>query len=121
VPALLWVSALGLAAGFPGGARFVLRPELAQATAPSLAWPLLLALSALAQWAVVMRLARVLFLDAPAAEAAPAAPAALPAAPRSWPAWALVALALGLEVWLALSGRLMPAGAAVQQILFPGG
>jgi hypothetical protein len=32
-----------------------------------------------------------------------------------------VALALGLEVWLALSGRLMPAGAAVQQILFPGG
>jgi len=121
VPALLWVSALGLAAGFPGGARFVLRPELAQATAPSLAWPLLLALSALAQWAVVMHLARVLFLDAPAAKAAPAAPAALPAAPRSWPAWALVALALGLEVWLALSGRLMPAGAAVQQILFPGG
>jgi len=139
VPALLWVAALGLAAGFPGGARFALRPELAGATAPSLAWPLLLALSALAQWAVAMRLARVLFLDAPApggggapgapgaaGPAAAAARGAVAAPPRAvaapeWPAWGLVALALALHLWLALSGRLLAAGPAARQVLLPGG
>jgi NADH:ubiquinone oxidoreductase subunit 2 (subunit N) len=139
VPALLWVSALGLAAGFPGGARFALRPALAQGVAPSLAWPLLLALSAIAQWAVVMRLARVLFLDAPQPAAVISAPPEAPApaaspiagappasvgagaAQRSWPAWVLVALALACELWIALSGRLLPPGGAAQQILFPGG
>jgi len=81
----------------------------------------------------------VLFLDAPApggggasgapgvgGPAAAAARGAVAAVPRAvaapeWPAWGLVALALALHLWLALSGRLLAAGPAARRILLPGG
>jgi NADH:ubiquinone oxidoreductase subunit 2 (subunit N) len=117
--ALLWVAALALAAGFPGGVRFALRPALALAGQPPALWGLLLALSALVQWAVVVRLARALFLDLPAEPGG-----SLPVRGSPWrarAAWALVALALAAEIALAMGGRLSHAAPPGWQKLLPGG
>jgi len=111
--ATLWLAALALAAGFPGGPRFALRPVLAWTTGEPAGWTLLFLLSALLQWAAAARLARVLFLEiAPADEPPPARPAG-----RAWIAWSLAALALAVELWLG-SGHRPDTGA--WRMLLPG-
>lgn len=110
----LWVATLVLAAGFPGGARFALRPQLASATGEPAGWTILFLLSALLQWAAAARLARVLFLEIAAGDESRSAPLAR----RAWVAWSLTALALGVELWFGLQ----PApDAAGWRVLLPGG
>lgn len=100
VSSVLWLAAIALASGFPGGARFVWRPQLAQTGGDPVAWTVCLLVAALLPWAAMARLARVLFLEGAAAEPARVAG---PSRASAW-AFALCALALGLAAWLAWSG-----------------
>ena len=112
----MWVAALALAAGFPGGARYALRPELVQASGEPVGWTLFFVLSALLQWAAAARLARVLFLEGLASEEGRPAPAGR----RTWMAWSLVALALATEILLALRGA-RPSWPLAWRVFLPGG
>ena len=115
VTAAVWLAALALAAGFPGGPRFLWRPQLAALGGDPMAWTLCLLVAGLLPWAATARLARVLFLEGPEPEGARVAPA------RSTAAWgfALCALALAWAAWLAWSGAHAPGGAWAG--LLPGG
>jgi multicomponent Na+:H+ antiporter subunit A len=113
--ALLWLAAMALAAGFPGGARFAWRPALAATGGDPVAWTVCLLLAALLPWAATARLARVLFLEGAAQEPARGAERRRVSA---W-AFALCALALVLAAWLTWSGP-KSVGAAWGSLL-PGG
>lgn len=117
--AFLWVAALALAAGFPGGVRFLARPEMARAAPDPWLWALLLALSTLLQWAAVVRLARVLFLQGAADWTGASAPPSRGA--RAWPAWIVVALAIAFEIWFALAAWRPLFSGARDFGLLPGG
>jgi NADH-quinone oxidoreductase subunit N len=93
----LWIVALALLAGFPGGARDAARLPLLTALDAATALAVLLAISTALQWAAVVRLAGVLWLEPPP-EAAGPRPAASPSAIASWTA---AALALAAAVALA--------------------
>jgi NADH:ubiquinone oxidoreductase subunit 2 (subunit N) len=113
--ALLWLLAMALAAGFPGGARFAWRPALAATGGDAVAWTVCLLVAALLPWAATMRLGRVLFLEGAEQDATRATNGA-----RGF-AWGFVlcALALLVAAWLTWSGA--HAGGAAWGTLLPGG
>jgi NADH-quinone oxidoreductase subunit N len=112
--AVLLASAVALAVGIPGGVRFLSRPETALWATPQAGWGTVLVVSTVLQWAAVVRLFRVIFL-----EARPE-PEGRTQEGRMSPAWVVVALLLAAQVSVVLAG--WPPGLdGAWRVLLPGG
>jgi NADH-quinone oxidoreductase subunit N len=95
----LWIASLALLAGFPGGARAVSRADLLDALAPADGFALLFAIATALQWAAVVRLAGVLWLEPPLEERR--APPTTAEQVRVALAWVVVVVALAAAIALA--------------------